>query len=276
MEHDVVIDVKNLCCLSGNHYILNNISWQVRQGEQWVVFGRNGCGKTTLLSIIAGYKDFTKGKLKVLGESYSERNILEIRKKIGWISSSFFDKCYQKETVKDIVLSGKFGTLGLEFDVTNADLIRATKLLKELGLKDKIKVPFDTLSKGERQNVLIARAFMNNPEILILDEPGTGLDVLARENLLATIRKMSEEQNVTTIYVTHYPEEILMGFDHCLLLKNGLVYKQGMTLDLMTTENMSEFFSHDVKVALKDGRYDFDIKSNTYDFSDIVAEENRG
>ena len=169
MSEDVVINVKNLSCLSGSQFLLNNISWQVHKGEQWVVFGRNGCGKTTLLSIIAGYKSFSSGTLEIFGQSYNAANILELRRRIGWISSSFFDKYYHEEGVLDIVLSALSGTLGVPFDVSNAQMIKAKRLLIDLCLKDKIHATFDMLSKGERQHLLIARAFMTDPEILILE-----------------------------------------------------------------------------------------------------------
>lgn len=258
MSADIIIKAQNLSSTSGVKYLLQNINWQVARGEQWVVFGANGCGKTTLLSIIAGYKGYSAGNLEVFGEKYREDNILSLRQRIGWVSSSFFDKCFHNESVLDIVLSGKFATLGLDFAVENRDIIHAKELLVSLGLKDKIKSCFNTLSKGERQNVLIARAFMNKPEILILDEPSTGLDVMARAKFLQTLNSIANDEQVTMIYVTHYPEEILPIFDHCLLLKNGAIYKQGLTADLLTNQEMSAFFEQDVQVLHKDnGGYSF-------------------
>ena len=256
MHEDVLIEAEGLMCKSGVKYLLQDINWQVARGEQWAVFGANGSGKTTLLSIIAGYKGYSAGKLRVFGEEYREDNILTLRQKIGWVSSSFFDKCFRDESVLDIVLSGKSATLGVDFLPENRDIIRAQELLVSLGLKEKIKSSFGLLSKGERQNVLIARAFMNEPEILILDEPGTGLDVIARADFLRTMQKMAEKR-VTTIYVTHYPEEILPFFDKCLLLKNGCIYKKGLTADLMNDEEMSRFFEQSVRVVKKEDGYEF-------------------
>lgn len=261
MVSETVVEVKNLSCLSGSQFLLNNISWTIHRGEQWVVFGRNGCGKTTLLSIIAGYKRYSSGKLEVFGQNYSAENILGIRKRIGWISSSFFDTYYHEEAVLDIVLAALSGTLGVPFEVSNAQIIKAKRLLTDLGIKDKIHTPFDMLSKGERQHVLIARAFMTDPEILILDEPGTGLDVLARERLLVTIKDLAAAQDTTIIYVTHYPEEILPSFDKALLLRNGAVYKIGTTDALFTSEVMSDFFSYPVHIEHTGERYNFSICS---------------
>lgn len=273
MSAETVIKVKNLSCLSGSQFLLNNISWQVKRGEQWVVFGRNGCGKTTLLSIIAGYKSYTSGTLEVFGKQYTAENILDIRKRIGWISASFFDKCYLQESALDIVLSSLSGALGVPFDVSNAQIAKAKRLLSDLGLEDKIHSPFDLLSKGERQHVLIARAFMTDPEILILDEPGTGLDVLARERLLMTIKELAAAKDTTIIYVTHYPEEILPFFDQAMLLRNGTVYKIGPTAELFSSEVMSDFFSYPVTIKYANERYNFSIRSEALDVSNMRSEE---
>lgn len=261
MPETPIITVKNLSCLSGSQFLLNSISWQVKKGEQWVVFGRNGCGKTTLLSIIAGYKSYTSGSVEVFGQPFTAENILAMRKRIGWISASFFDKYYQNEMVLDIVLSALSGALGVPFDVSNQQLAKAKKLLAELGLKNKIHTPFDLLSKGERQHVLIARSFMTDPEILILDEPGTGLDVLARERLLTIIKQLADTLETTIIYVTHYPEEILPMFDNTLLLRNGAVYKIGPTKTLFTSEVMSDFFDYPITINYADERYRFSLDS---------------
>jgi len=162
-----VIELKNVSCKAGYTYLLKEINWDVKQGEHWVVFGMNGSGKTTLLSIIAGFKHWGKGTVKVFDESMNNDNILSFRKRIGWVSTSFFDKYYTKESALNIVLSGKTGTLGLNDNITLEDVKKAKALLRELHLGDKMDRTFDMFSKGERQNILIARALINNPEILI-------------------------------------------------------------------------------------------------------------
>ena len=261
-DTDIVIKAEGLYCLSGSNYLLNDINWQVKRGEQWVVFGRNGCGKTTLLSIIAGYKSYSGGRLEVFGESYSEQNILAIRKRIGWISSSFFDKYYSHESVLSIVLSGLYGTLGLGCKYpANEEIAKAMALLDYFGIMPKHKLAFDMLSKGERQCVLIARAFITTPELLILDEPGTGLDVLARENLLKIIQELSVTHDMTTIYVTHYPEEILPSFDKCLLLRHGSIYQTGPTCELMNSTAISDFMNADIRVTHHENKFIFSVNA---------------
>jgi len=261
MDMEPIIQVEKLCCQSGNRYLLRDINWQVNRGEQWVVFGLNGSGKTTLLSIIAGYKSHTAGTVKVFGEAFTQENVLTIRKRIGWVSSSYFDKYYTRESALDIVLSGLCGTLGKDSTVKPDDYIRAKALLKEWNMDRKFDFPFYTMSKGERQNVLIARALISDPEILVLDEPGTGLDVLAREQLLRKISTFAEEHNLTIIYVTHYPEEILPVFDKCLVLQRGKMADIGSLREVMSTERLSRTLETDVVMQyMQDGRLDLRVK----------------
>lgn len=250
-----VIELEHLYCKAGSRVLLGDISWSVKAGEHWIVFGMNGSGKTTLLSIIAGFNNYSKGTLRVFGETFTSENILDLRKRIGWVSSSFFDKCYRNETVLDIVLSGLTGTLGVTGMRTDRDVYKAQQLLSELRIGDKVEAPFSTLSKGERQNVLIARAMIAKPDILVLDEPGTGLDIYARESMLSAVQTLAETTDITIIYVTHYVDEILPAFDKTLLLRKGHIYKKGNTHELFTDENLSKFLRHQVEMEMVADRY---------------------
>lgn len=245
---EYIIELNKVSCKTGRRHLLKDINWQVTAGEHWVVFGMNGSGKTTLLSIIAGFKHFTEGEVKVLGEKFSNENILNIRKHIGWVSSSFFDKYYTKESALHIVLSGKHGTLGLADDITLDDVRLARALLKELSLEDKADRPFEMLSKGERQNVLIARALFSDPDILILDEPCNGLDVYNRSYLFSIIEELSQKKKMTIIYVTHYVEEISPLFQKCLLLKGGRIFAQGEIDQIFNDEVFQELLGYPVNI----------------------------
>ncbi len=243
-----VIEIQNLSVKVGRRYLLHEINWQVERGENWAVFGMNGSGKTTLLSLVAGFRAPSAGKLKVLDEEYNNDNALSLRSRIGWVSASFYDKIYTKESALDIVLSGKFGTLGIRGEITDADIILAKRLLAELKMADKYTRTFDTLSKGERQNVLIARALFAKPEILILDEPCTGLDLYNREHLFAVLRELAGEE-MTIIYVTHYVEEILDIFQKALFLSQGMVAASGTVEEVFTTAKMSEIMEYPIMIS---------------------------
>ena len=263
-RQEKIVEMQGVSCKAGYKYLLRDITWDVARGEHWIVFGMNGCGKTTLLSIIAGFKHFTAGTVRVFGQEFTNDNILAVREKIGWVSSSFFDKYYSRESALHIVLSGKHGTLSLDNDITLADVRLAKDLLSELKLGDKIDRTFDMLSKGERQNVLIARALFSDPDLLILDEPCTGLDVYNRSYLFETIESLSQKKDLTIIYVTHYVEEIRPLFQQALLLKNGHIFAQGAAEKMFTDELIAELLGYPAKIQQKsDGSYQMAIQTTS-------------
>lgn len=249
MNSDILIKAQKLCVQSGRRFLLNAINWEVKRGDHWLVFGLNGSGKTTLLSTVCGFKSPTSGQLEVFGQHFTNDTFLSLRQRIGWVSSSFFDQYFSHESALQIILSGVTGTLGLDFGLTDEQVLQAKALLSALRMQDKINTPFDLMSKGERQNVLIARALIARPEILVLDEPGTGLDVYAREHLLSTVRELAATGQVTIIYVTHYPEEIQPFLNKTLLLRGGRVFAAGDTAELITSDNISRLMNEDVTVT---------------------------
>lgn len=260
---DVVIRAEHLGFKSGNNFIVNDIVWTVRQGEHWVLFGLNGSGKTTLLSLLTGYRNYTHGDLQILGQRYNAENILALRKRIGWVSSSYFEKYYTKESVLDIILSGKFATLGLDYGITDNDIHKAKELLTDFRLKNVISHPFHLLSNGERQCVLTVRALMAKPDILIMDEPCAGLDIFSREYLINLITEVARKTGVTLIFVTHYTEEIKPEFEHCLLLREGKVYASGFTKEIFTDAVISDFIRCPVTVTWHDNQLNTHLEVNT-------------
>lgn len=254
MGDKIIVDVKKLNYKLGNRYLLKNIDWQIKRGENWILFGLNGCGKTTLLSIIAGFKGFIDGSVQVFGEQYTDENILKHRRRIAWISSSFFDRHYSSESVLNIVLSGLSGTFGLQNNITAQDVQKAKKLLQTLRINQYCNCPYNRLSKGERQNVLIARALMHDAELFILDEPCSGLDVSARDKMLHYIRILAKNPDITVIYVTHYAEEISEEFEHTLLMKNGRIVNKGDTVAVFSSKSMQDFLESEVKCSWQNGR----------------------
>lgn len=268
----VIAKVKNVNCKTGNHYLLHDINWEIHEGEHWLIFGMNGCGKTTLLSLLAGYKSPSSGSIEVFGKEYTKETIFEMRKKVGWVSGSFFDKLYKNETTLQIILSGLTGTYNIDDSITAIDVQKAKKLMRALHIEEKMNAPFSNLSKGERQNVLIARALINDPKILVLDEPGTGLDVYARENMKSIVKNLAEHKNVTILYVTHYPEEIQPFMNKTLLLRNGCVYAKGDTAEIFKEERLSRLFGEPTElIALPDGS--MTLRFNTPDIFGVEENE---
>ena len=250
-----MIRLENVSLWRGRDYLLKNVCWEVFQGEHWAILGLNGSGKTTLLNMINGYLFPSAGKVTVLGNQFGSYDLRELRKSIGWVSTSLQEKLYVTETAAEIVISGKKAMIGLFEDPSEEDLEEAMQLLTRLGCGGFLHRTYQTLSQGEKQKVLIARALMANPRLLILDEPCTGLDLFARENLLRFIDQLGREADAPTlIYVTHRTEEVLPIFNRTLLLKKGEVYGKGNTLDMLTEEVLSGFLDTDVMVTTTGNR----------------------
>ena len=238
-----LLKAEHLSVKEGSKEIVKDVNWEINSGENWVLFGLNGCGKTTLLSRLAGYLSPSGGKVFLFGEEVTPENQLRLRKKIGWVSSSFFVRYLRYETVLEIVLAGKYGTLGFQDQwIGKEDVHKAKKILADFGLKERMRYPYDMLSKGQQQKVLIARALMADPELMILDEPCGGLDIFAREYFLHMVEGLTKERNMGVIYVTHHTEEILPFFNKAALMKDGALTATGDLKKVFTKTCLSDFF----------------------------------
>lgn len=239
----MVIDARNVSVTRDSKYILKEVNWTVKKGEHWAILGLNGSGKTTLLNMINGYLFPSQGELRVLGESFGKYDLRELRKSIGWVSSALQEKLYEHESAEDIVISGKYASIGLFNDSSQEDKDLAGALLEEFSIIHLRHRTYKTLSQGEKQRVLIARGLISSPRLLILDEPCSGLDIFSKEQLLVDIENLSKDpQSPTLIYVTHHIEEILPLFNHTLLMRRGEVHSSGLTSKILTGENLSDFF----------------------------------
>ncbi len=185
----MVIQINNASLKRDDTFILKNINWSVKPGQHWAIVGLNGSGKTTLLNIINGYIWPTSGEISVLGNKFGQCDLRQLRKSIGWVSSSLQERLYGDETAQEIVLSGKHASIGLYVQPDHQDIALALGLLEQMGCSSLANQPYKTLSQGEKQKILIARALISSPQLLILDEPCTGLDLFAREQFLDTVEK---------------------------------------------------------------------------------------
>lgn len=252
----LLVDMNHVSFKRNGKFILRDITWKINNHEHWALVGLNGSGKTTLLNLVCGYFWPTTGSITTLRRPFGTYPLNELRKEIGWVSSSLKEKLHDYETVEEIVLSGKYATVGLYDNVTMEDLDFAHSLLYDWGCDHLVHREYHTLSQGEQQKVLIARALMAKPKLLILDEPCTGLDLFARELLLNKISEMVKQANAPTlIYVTHHIEEILPCFTHTLLLKEGKVYEAGETCELITSDLLSLFFENNLLIETRQQRY---------------------
>ncbi|MCM3633212.1 MULTISPECIES: ABC transporter ATP-binding protein [Paenibacillus] len=257
----MIIDLQHIHWEREERTILQQIHWQVKEGEHWCLLGLNGSGKTSLLNMVNGYQWPTSGKISVLGHEFGTYDLRELRKEIGWVSTSMQQRLYGSDMAVDIVLSGRDASIGIYDTPTADERDAALKWLSSMGCEHLAKSPYRTLSQGEKQRVLIARALMNKPKLLILDEPCTGLDLLAREQLLNMITELrGQEQCPTLIYVTHHVEEILPCFTHTLLLKDGKIFASGTTEEVLTQHTMSSFYEVPIHLEKENERYWLTIK----------------
>lgn len=258
----MVIDVKNVSVIRDSKYILKEVNWSVRKNEHWAILGLNGSGKTTLLHMINGYLFPSKGELRVLGKTFGKYDLRELRKSIGWVSTALQERLYGNETAEEIVISGKYASIGLLKKPSQKDKETARDLLDKLSSSHLRNRIYKTLSQGEKQRILIARGLMSSPKLLILDEPCTGLDIFAKEQLLADIETLSNTpDSPTLIYVTHQTEEILPIFKHTLLMRRGEIHSSGLTSEILTEENLTDFFETKIKCHKENDRYilEFDL-----------------
>ncbi len=236
--------------------ILDGISLTVRAGEQWALLGPNGAGKSTILSLCGAEAHPTTGSVTVLGGRLGRVELQQLRRTIGHVNPrhplSF------PLRLREVVSTGITGTIDIpvRWQPEAADMARVDALIETLGLSHRAQDRWTTLSQGERGRALIARALVCRPQILLLDEPSTGLDLAAREQLLETLDKLVvSHPEMASIVVTHHLEELPTTTTHALLIADGRVVAQGPARSVITSENISEAFAHPIRVSVDDGRW---------------------
>jgi iron complex transport system ATP-binding protein len=253
---NTLIEIENVSYYRGDTYLLREINWEIQKNENWVLFGPNGAGKTTLLKILTGYLRPSEGRASVLGETIGKTNVPELRKKIGWISNSLETLIHFEDPGFEIVLAGANAYTRLWEKPTSEHITKAKFLMKYVGCEDYATKSYKTLSQGEQQKILIARAMMNDPELIILDEPCAGLDIAAREFFLTDILNLQNLRNhPTIILVTHHVEEILPCFKNIALIKNGQIIEQGKISDILTDDKVSSLFEMKIQIKKQHERY---------------------
>ncbi len=240
--------------------ILDAIEWRVEAGEHWVILGANGSGKTSLLSVLTGYLGPTAGTISVLGETYGRADWRELRTRIGLVSSSIRQLMPAHETALNAVVSGRSAMIGMWGEAAQTDRRRALEILREVEaayLRDR---PWRVLSQGERQRVLIGRALIAEPQLLVLDEPCAGLDPVAREHFLGFIERLLGRGGAPTlVLVTHHVEEIVAGFSHVLVLRGGRVLEAGPRSRVMTSATLARAFDASLELTSHRGRYSLKV-----------------
>ncbi len=239
--------------------ILDSVQWTIEQGDRWAMLGPNGAGKTTLLRLLCGYIwPDPGGQIRRRGERLVD--LRQLRRSIGWVTSTLAGQIPPRETVVDTVLSGRYAQVGLTpvqwEKPSRDDRSCAKERLRQFGCEHLTARPFGTLSQGEQQKVLIARARMAEPWAILLDEPCAGTDPGARERFLGWLQSLAENaDDLTLIHVTHHVEEIMPAFDNTLALSRGRVVRAGPTPDVLTPSVLQELYGVRFDLIRRNRRY---------------------
>ncbi|MEU3013734.1 ABC transporter ATP-binding protein [Nocardia asteroides] len=236
--------------------IINGVSLTVRAGEHWALLGPNGAGKSTLLGFCGAVTFPTTGAVRVLGEQFGRVELARLRRSIGHVNPRH--PLRYPLTVREVVLTGITGTIDtpMRWTPTADELNRVDAIIDTLGLAGRTADIWPTLSQGERGRALIARALVSGPRVLLLDEPSTGLDLAAREQLLTTIDTLDRTHpEVASILVTHHLEELPSTTTHALLIAGGRTVAAGPAAEVITTEHVSTAFDHPIDVRFDEGRW---------------------
>ena len=251
-----ILNLQHLRIERGGTVILDNVSWSVQPGEHWAVLGANGSGKTSLLSAVTGYFMPTAGDIELLGHRYGESDWRELRCRVGIVSSAVRQLMAEEEPALDSVITGRRAMIDLWGKVTAAERREAKRILAQVECSYLAERPWGVLSQGERQRVLIGRALMARPKLLILDEPCAGLDPGAREHFLLFLQRLGAKRNSPTlVLVTHHVEEIMPVFSHALLLQGGRVLACGRKNEVLSSVSLSKAFDTRIKLLKSGGRF---------------------
>lgn len=246
----IQLSLTNVSLERQNKKLLNNVTWQVNKGEHWAILGLNGSGKTSLLKLITAEYWTSQGSVEVLGNKFGGTDISNMRTKIGIVGSFIAERLSPHMLAEKIVLTGKYKSSILYTEYGEKELEEARQMLISIGGEHLLGRIYASLSQGEKQLLLIARSLMESPEILILDEATSGLDLFAREKLLRQIEQITNLPKAPTIlYVTHHAEEITRSFTHVLLLKKGNIIAQGPKEQVLTEDILSNFYDQKVSIV---------------------------
>ncbi|MEB4208895.1 ABC transporter ATP-binding protein [Mycobacterium sp. 94-17] len=256
-DPDLLLDFRQVSLRRGGNVLVGPVDWAVELDERWVIIGPNGAGKTSLLRIAGAAEHPSSGVAFVLGERLGRVDVSELRSRIGLSSAALAQRIPTDEVVRDLVVSASYAVLGRwRESYDDVDYRRALDMLESLGAEHLADRPYGTLSEGERKRVLIARALMTDPELLLLDEPAAGLDLGGREELVARLADLAADPDAPAlVLVTHHVEEIPPGFSHCMLLSEAEVVAAGLLTDVLTAENLSTAFGQAIALDIVDGRY---------------------
>ncbi len=251
------LELAKVSVVRGDKTLLNQVTWTVLEGERWIVLGPNGAGKTTLMQVAGAAVHPTHGTATILGQKLGQVDVFDLRTRIGHVSTRIAEQIPARESAADVILSAAYAVTGRwQEQYDDDDVEQRDQIMTELGIGHLANRTFGTLSEGESKRVLIGRSLMTDPELLLLDEPSAGLDLGAREDLLASLELLSSDPDAPVlVMVTHHVEEVPVGFTHALLIRDGHVVAQGPLEQTLTAANLARTFGTKLELTCDGGRY---------------------
>ncbi|MDA2958087.1 MAG: ATP-binding cassette domain-containing protein [Actinomycetota bacterium] len=244
------LDLRDISVVRDGRLLLDDVSLRVDSDERWLVLGANGSGKTTLVRIAAMYDHPTRGSVSVVGETLGSTDVRALRRRIGYVSASLAGDLRPALAACDVVMTARHAALEPWWHTyDDADRRRAHECLERMGVGGFSERTFGSLSSGEQQRVLLARSLMNDPDVVLLDEPSARLDLGGREELVATLSNIVDDRSAPAlVLVTHHLDEVPPRMTHALLLRSGRVMTSGHFDDVITSDNLSECFGMRLRV----------------------------
>ena len=250
-----ILDVHRLSVSRHGTPVLRGLSWQILKGQFWTILGPNGSGKTSLLSCLTGLLTPSSGTISVLGETFGDSDWIGLRRRIGIVSSSVRQLIDDSEPALSVIASGLHGQINYWGRLSPAELAAARRTAATFRCSHLASRPWGVLSQGERQRVLIARALISQPDLLILDEPCAGLDPVARSRFLQLISRLASRPAPAVILVTHHVEEIPAACSHVLTLRNGRTLAAGPAANTLSSTTLSRVFGAPVILSGSPGHW---------------------
>ena len=251
------LELSGITFVRGERRILDTIEWRVEAGQHWLVLGANGSGKTTLLRIAAMYEHPSSGTVRVLGEQLGRTDVRQLRRRVGYAAAALAAQLRPELLAREVVMTARYAALEPWWhQYTDADRARAEECLGRMGVAAYAGRSFGTLSSGEQQRVLLARTLMNDPGVVLLDEPSARLDLAGREQLVVALEELAGPGGPPLALVTHHVDEVPTAISHALLLRQGRAIAQGPIGEVLTSESLSECFGMALRLERRgDGRF---------------------
>jgi iron complex transport system ATP-binding protein len=253
-----VLGLEGVSVVRDGRALIDSIDWSVRRHERWVVLGPNGAGKTTMLQVASTYLGPTVGTVRLLGQTHGKVDVRVLRERVGYVGAGPARMIRDRLPAVEIVVTGKHASFvdSRWHDYDAADWEFALELLGRFGADHLADRRYGTLSTGEKQRVFIARSLMTHPEVLLLDEAMTGLDLGARERLVASLADLAADpHSPAAVLVTHHVEEIPPGFGHIAMMSNGNVIAAGPIDEVLTAQALSACYEEALRVERIGDRY---------------------